>query len=129
MKYILPCALLIASPALACEPVASTLDDHIKAADLIFAGKVVEVKTPEDITFDVQKVWKGEPGKRITLKTVANTCGISGVTPGIEMVIFAKGNPPVTTSVDGDYVLAIPGGKPVGDTSEIDKKLGSGKTP
>lgn len=131
MRYAFAAALCLmaAAPALACSPEQRTLSEQIQSADMIFEGRVLEVKGGTDMTFDVIRYWKGKGSKRMGIRTAASTCGVGGVMPGSVMVVYAKGEPLMTDSTDGTYLEQLPDGRKLRDASMIERALGAGVKP
>ena len=98
LLLVLPAAILLPGPALACKCVAFQSTAHAyEVADVVFSGEVIALQNPdsrdsflENATLRIEKVWKGGPeGSTIEILTPAHAvaCGFPFET-GESYVIF-----------------------------------------
>jgi hypothetical protein len=78
------------------ECVGFRLDHYKKHADLIFSGAIRELRDLDWrrtlVTFEVDRVWKGNVGKRVVLHQVLSIDSFRfvGTPPGKEYLVFAS---------------------------------------
>jgi hypothetical protein len=93
--------LLASHEAFSCSCADPSVREKFRAADLVFLGRVVEVKRAPDnageifdhVTFDVEKRWKGPRGPRLTLAWGFDNPGMCNdlpLTPGERYLIYSS---------------------------------------
>lgn len=97
-RKLVLCAILLvaaASPAGA-ECVGFSLKHYKRHADLVFSGTIREIQQLDSIrtvvTFDVDRVWKGDVGRQIRLHQVVESIDsfrFVGATVGSKYLVFA----------------------------------------
>jgi hypothetical protein len=100
-------ASLVASPVMACDCMEQSLEDAVRANDLVFRGTVTNLKRPSDphgrvkVSVKVERAWKGQLSGEVTIFTPADSamCAYEFAS-GHEYLIYAtsaaKGGPEVS---------------------------------
>jgi len=89
-------SLTTSASTAAAECVGFRLDHYKKHADLIFSGAIRELRDLDWrrtlVTFEVDRVWKGNVGKRVVLHQVLSIDSFRfvGTPPGKEYLVFAS---------------------------------------
>jgi hypothetical protein len=98
-KFILASValLFLYDTAYACRCLAQKPSADISRSSAVFSGKVIEVtfkQPPHEVgrytvTFEVERIWKGEPKKRMILNTRATSCNFH-FREGESYLVFAS---------------------------------------
>ncbi len=105
MRFVIALAFLIASQSLipaalacSCAPPPPP-KQALAGSTAVFSGKCISVEIKEQrkiVTFEVDRVWKGEVGKTVTITTAAHgaTCGYAFTTKGdATYLVYCYGKP------------------------------------
>ncbi len=133
-KFLLTSIVLLFfyDAAYACRCPPRKLSADISRAAAVFSGKVTKITFNElpaergryTVTFEVEKVWKGETNKKITLITRASSCDVR-FHEGESYLVFAsmlKDESELTTDKCSGTGFVV-------DRKEDIKLLGEGKIP
>ena len=126
-------AMSIAAPlSLACSCVPPPPPkEALKSSTAVFSGKCVDIKIDEKgftkhVTFEVDRVWKGDVGKKVTITTAVHgaTCGYGFTTKGdATYLVYCYGKPDALATNICTRTTTLAGAK--GDL----KELGEGEKP
>lgn len=103
MKIIIPIIIILfAQNVLACNKAKYTFKESLIKSDIIFSGKITNLRYLDDIeqkkieprvivTFETNKIWKGEETKEILLHTTHNKGSCNGFVfeAGKEYLVYA----------------------------------------
>jgi hypothetical protein len=128
-----------ARPACACRGPFPTWPEAVARADAIFVGTVTAVGQPRqrpgdpfgtiDISFSVERVWRGPRHRTVVVQTGNHTCGLR-VEVGQQWAILAAGKPLGTGATSLDLLLRLADGRPTEHSvAPIEQALGPGAVP
>ncbi len=128
--------------ASACSCIVSTTQEKADRAELVGQGTVVGVERPADVvssedgtvyTIELDRIWKGDATTRIEVQspTSSASCGLEGLTEGMEIVLFAGHGDSYGEQTAGWHANVCGGTGPVDEqvTADLDEALGAPRTP
>ena len=149
MRSIVLIGLLLSCPfkfATACRGPFPPFEKNLADASVVFVGRVAAVtqvvpekseKTPEfvEITFTVERMWKGDVGETVRILSETHSCGFArGGFRGIgeKWLILASGEPrPSTSLLSGNVWLEFEDRRSTGNKipKSLEAELGKGIAP
>ena len=119
-----------------CVALWHTARDAQRISKLVFSGTVVKTDNAVEITFDVDRVWKGDVRRRttLTLFTGIESHGASYFKEGTAYLVFANVLPKILRDDAGldTRILEISQcspTRPLSEAQEFLKQLGRGRAP
>jgi len=148
-RALLFSGLILASPlvsANACRGPFPPFEENLANASIVFVGRVAAVtpipqgsseKSAElvEITFEVERVWKGKIGRTVKITSDTHSCGFArGGQRGLreKWLILATGEARASTSMlSGNVLLEFEDHRSTGNKipKSLKRKLGKGKAP
>lgn len=133
----------VIQPAQACKNPALSLEESVRNAPIVFSGTLKQISALKyhstddkigfyELTFSVDRTWRGRPGEKIVIRTANSTCGLFGggkPEASSAWLIVASGTPVGTSFVSGSQLLRAAGEKAaVGDQrlQLIQTRIGEG---